>query len=412
MASTVIPIWPGSASFAQVSASYYGTGTWPPPTPFGFYDNDPQFQTDANKVSNFCALHLGYPIENIELQEINFFAAFEEAVTVYGNELYAFQLRDNYLSLEGASDRIDVNNSVFTPTMATIVRLSQQYGEEAGAGGNVTWYKGRLALVPGQQRYDLTKWAEDEGIVGGIEIKNVWYQPPPAINQLYSPYMLGQGGGAGLGGVPAAGVYGFGYGYANYLMMPTSYTMQNIQAIEMQNTVTLSNYSFNIVNNIISVFPVPGTGFAGDGFGGEYDLYYGQYLVFDFIKVQDRIDAAFANGTNKITNTSDAPYLNPTYSKINSIGRSWIFEYTLAKAKEILGLVRNKYSTIPIPGSEVTLNGDGLVTQGVADQEALITRLREYFDQTSRQALLERRQAESVARVEEIKQVPMTIYIG
>jgi hypothetical protein len=296
--------------------------------------------------------------------------------------------------------------------MATVVRLSQQYGEEAGAGGNVTWFKGRLTLIPGVQSYDLAKWAEDEGITGGIEIKNVWYQPPPAINQLYSPYMLGNGGGAGLGGVPAAGVYGFGYGYSNYLMMPTSYTMQNIQAIEMMNTVTLSNYTFNIVNNIISVFPVPGTGLGDGDFDGADGLFYGQYLVFDFIKIEDRINAGFADGTNKISNTSNAPYLNPTYSKINSIGRSWIFEYTLAKAKEMLGLVRNKYSTVPIPGAEVTLNGDGLVTQGVADQEALITRLREYFDQTSRQALLERRAAESAARVQEINQVPMTIFIG
>ena len=231
MASTIIPIWPGSASFAQVSSSYYVNGTWPPPTPFGFYDTDTQFQTDANKVANFCALHLGYPIENVELQQINFFAAFEEAVTVYGNELYAFQLRDNYLSLEGASDRINVNNSVFTPTMATVVRLSQQYGEEAGAGGNVTWYKGRLGLTPGVQSYDLAKWAKDEGITGGIEIKNVWYQPPPAVNMLYSPSVLmGQGG---LGGVPPAGLYGYGYGYTNYLMMPTSFIMQNLQAIEM-----------------------------------------------------------------------------------------------------------------------------------------------------------------------------------
>ena len=410
MASTVIPIWPGSSSFAQVSASYYGTpSVWPPPTPFGFYDDDSQFQTDANKVANFCALRLGYPIENVELQDINFWAGFEEAVTIYGNELYAFQTRDNYLSLEGASDRIDVNNSVFTPTMATIVRLSQQYGEEAGAGGNVTWYKGRLTLIPGQQRYDLSAWAEEEGITGGIEIKNVWYQPPPAINQLYSPTLLaGQGG---LGGVPPAGLYGFGYGYTNYLMMPTSFTMQNIQAIEMQNQVTLSNYTFNIVNNIITVFPVPGTGaFGEDGFEGGLD--YGIYLVFDFIKVQDRIDAAFADGTNKISNTSNVPYVNPTYPKINSIGRAWIFEYTLAKAKEVLGLVRNKYSTIPIPGSEVTLNGDNLVSSAATEKEALITRLREYFDQTSRQALLERRAAESVARVDEIKQVPMTIYIG
>jgi hypothetical protein len=404
-----IPIWPGSSSFAQVSSSY-ASGTWPPPTPFGFYDNDSQFQTDANKVANFCALRLGYPIENVELQDINFWAGFEEATTVYGNELYAFQTRDNYLSLEGAPISVDVNDDVITPTFSSIVRLSQQYGEEAGAGGNVTWFKGRLPLTPGQQSYDLSKWAEDEGIVGGIEIKNVFYQPPPAINQLYSTaLMTGQGG---LGGVPPAGIYGFGYGYANYLMMPTSFTMQNIQAIEMQNTVTLSNYTFNIVNNIISVFPVPGTGFAGADFDGGEDLYYGEFLVFDFIKIQDRLDAAFANGTNKISNTSNVPYINPTYSKINSIGRAWIFEYTLAKAKEVLGLVRNKYSSIPIPGSEVTLNGNELVSSAATEKEALITRLREYFDQTSRQALLERRQAESIARVAEISQVPMTIYIG
>ena len=410
MSSTVIPIWPGSSSFAQVSASYYDLNTWPPPTPFGFYDSDPEFKTDANKVANFCALRLGYPIENVELQDINFWAGFEEAVTVYGNELYAYQLRDNYLSLEGASDRIDVNNSIFTPSMDTIVRISQQYGEEAGTGGNVTWYSGRLALIPGKQKYDLKAWADEQGIVGGIEIKNVFYQPPPAINQLYSPTLLaGQGG---LGGVPPAGLYGFGYGYANYLMMPTSFTIQNIQAIEMQNTVTLSNYTFNVVNNILTVFPVPGTGLTGDDFEDGGNLGYGQYLVFDFIKVQDRIEASFANGTNKISNMGNAPYVNPIYSNINSIGRSWIFEYTLAKTKEVLGLVRNKYSTIPVPGAEVTLNGDNLVSSAVAEKEALITRLRDYFDQTSRQALLERRAAETTARQTELQQVPMAIFIG
>ena len=410
MSSTVIPIWPGSSSFDQVSSSYYVTGSWPPPTPFGFYDSYIEFKTDANKVANFCALRLGYPIENVELQDINFWAAFEEAVTVYGNELYAFQTRDNYLSLEGVSDRIDVNDSVFTPTMATIVRLSQQYGEEAGAGGNVTWYKGRLTLIPGVQSYDLAAWAEENGITGGVEIKEVYYESPPAISQLYSPYMSGQGG-AGLGGVPAAGVYGFGYGYANYLMMPTSYTIQNIQAIEMQNTVTLSNYSFNIVNNIISVFPVPGTGFSGE-FSGEDDLYYGQYLVFRFIKLKDRLDSAVTNGIGKISNSSNVPYTNPNYNDINSVGRSWIFEYTLALSKEMLGYTRNKYSQIPIPGAEVTLNGDTLVAAATSEKDNLVTRLREYFDSTSRQALLERRQAESVARVAEISNVPMTIFIG
>jgi hypothetical protein len=404
-----IPIWPGSSSFAQIYSNYYVSGQWPPPTPFGFYDNDTQFQQDANKVANFCALRLGYPIENVELQDINFWSGFEEAVTIYGNELYAFQTRDNYLSLEGASTLTDVNNNIITPTFSTIVRLSQQYGEEAGTGGNVTWFKGQLVLQQGVQSYNLSEWAEANGIEGGIEIKNVFYQPPPAINQLFSPTLIaGQGG---LGGVLPAGLYG-GVGYSNYLMMPTSFTMQNIQEIEMQNTVTLSNYSFNIVNNILRVFPIPGTGdflFEENEGGG---LGYGHYLVFDFIKIQDRVDAAFSNGTNKISNTSNVPYINPIYSKINSIGRSWIFEYTLAKAKEVLGLVRNKYSSIPIPGAEVTLNGDALVSAAATEKEALITRLREYFDQTSRQSLLERRAAESVARVTEINQVPMTIFIG
>jgi hypothetical protein len=188
--------------------------------------------------------------------------------------------------------------------------------------------------------------------------------------------------------------------------------MQNIQAIEMQNTVTLSNYTFNVINNVLTVFPIPGTGLAGGEFDGDDALYYGEYLIFDFIKIQDRIDASFSDGTNKITNTFDVPYINPIYSKINSVGRSWIFEYALAKSKEVLGLVRNKYSQIPVPGAEVTLNGDNLVSSAATEKEALIVRLREYLDSTSRQALLERRAAESTARQTELLQVPMTIFIG
>ena len=394
-----IPIWPGSSSF------------FPGNTPFGFYDNQYQFQVDADKVSKFCALRLGYPIENVELQDVNFYAAFEDAVTVYGNELYAYQLRDNYLSLEGASQSIDVNTDIITPSMANIVRLSQQYGEEAGTGGNVTWYKGRLELYPGIQRYDLADWAVSQSISGGIEIKNVFYQPPPAVSQMYAP-MVGTGAGNGLGGVPAAGVYGMGYGYSNYLMMPTSFTIQNIQAIEMNNTVTLSNYSFNIINNIITVFPIPGTGDFDLGVDDGGGLGYGHYLIFDFIKVQDRLDSAFVDGTDKISNASNVPYGNPNYNDINSIGRSWIFEYTLALSKEMLGYVRGKYQNIPIPGAEVTLNQSDLLASATSTKEALILRLREYFDSTSRQALLERRQAESVARVAEINNVPMTIFIG
>ncbi len=85
-----IPIYPGSSSFI------------PGMTPFGFYDYDTQFQTDADKVTTFCARRLGYPIMEVELQDLNFYAAFEEAITTYGNELYAYQVRDNMLTLDFA----------------------------------------------------------------------------------------------------------------------------------------------------------------------------------------------------------------------------------------------------------------------------------------------------------------------
>jgi hypothetical protein len=379
-----VPIWNGSSSFT------------PGDTPFGFYDYDPQFQADADKVSKFCAQRLGYPIQEVELQDINFYTAFEYAVTTYGNELYAFKVRDNLLNIEGLSTDVNLNNAIITPNFANIVRLSQQYGEEAGVGGNITWYSGSIPLTPGVQDYDLSIWAASQNITGGIEIKNIFYNPPPSVNQLYNPIAY-----ANLGGAPAAGAYGLGYGTTGYLMVPTSLTIQTVQSIEMQNTVISPNYTFELINNKLRIFPMP-------DYGNMYS-----FLSFQYIKLEDRINNSIQETDgDKATNESNAPYANPIYAQINSIGRQWIFEYTLALSKEMLGYVRGKYSTIPIPGDAVTLNQQDLLTSATETKNALIERLRTYFDQTSNQALLERRAAESAARVQEINYSPTYIYIG
>ena len=397
-----IPIWPGSSSFSAYSASYYApTSSGKPPTPFGFYDGDTQFVGDADKVANFCARRLGYPITDIELQDINFWAAFEEAVTTYGNELYAYQVRDNMLTLEGASTSTSINNAIITPNLGYIIKLSQQYGEEAGVGGNVTWYSGSLDLKAGQQTYDMKEWAISQSISGGIEIKRVFYQGIPAVDQMYAPF----GGFAGLGGVPAAdlygGMYGGGYG-GGYLMMPVAYDAAVIQGIELSNTIRLSQYTFEIINNNLKIFPIPNEG----------DYRHGK-LWFEYIKITERIDNSINQvGSGSITNVSNAPYNNPDYIQINSIGRQWIFEYTLALVKEILGYNRGKYSTVPIPDREVTMNQSDLLSAATAEKSALIERLRGYFDETSKQALLERRSLESDYRNKEIANVPMVIFIG
>ena len=384
-----IPIYPGSSSFS------------PGLTPFGFYDFDFQFQDDADKLVTYCARRLGYPLTDIELQDLNFYAAFEDAITTYGNEVYAFQIRDNYLSLEGASTNTNVNDAIITPNLATIIRMSQQYASEAGAGGNITYYSGALALTPGKQTYDLKDWAVSQSISGGIEIKTVFYQNLPAINQMYAPF----GGFAGLGGLPAAGIYGgmYGGGYGGgYLMMPVAYDAGVIQGLEMSNTIRLSNYTFEIVNNNIKIFPIPTDNDVRQGF-----------LWFEYIKTEDRYaNSITQTGGDKVTNVSNAPYDYPTYSLINSVGRSWIFDYALALCKEMLGYVRGKYGTIPIPGREVTLNQADLLTAATAEKNALIERLRAYLDETSKRSLLERRAQESDFRKQEINNVPMVIYIG
>ena len=404
-----IPIYSGSVDFTAASASFYSAPpTGSSPTPFGFYDGEVDFKTDADKVTDFCARRLGYPIENVELQDIQFWASFEEAVTVYGNELYAFKVRDNLLTIEGTTGTSvsgssisgsSLNESTITPSFANIVRLSQQFAEEAGTGGNVDWLSGSINLTSGVQDYDLAQWALDQNITGGIEIKQVYYEETPAVSEMYSPW-AGMGGGFG-GGAAAAGFAGLGYGPGmNFLLMPLSFDMQTIQAIEMSNQVRLSNYTFQLINNKLRIFPVPTDAENGDN------------LWFEYMLKSDEDCVAVEVDPNKISNISQVPYRNIDYDSINSVGRSWIFEYTLALSKEILGYVRGKYTSVPIPGAEVTLNQADLLTSATADKNALVDRLRAYFDDTSRQKLLERKQAESVAMQSELDRVPMTIFVG
>jgi hypothetical protein len=375
-----ISIYPGSSSF------------FPGNTPFGFYDNDYQFQTDADRVTTFCARRLGYPIMEVELQDLNFYTAFEEAITTYGNELYAYQVRDNFLSIEGTPNTTDLNQSLITPTLATLIRLSQQYAVESGTGGNVNYYSGSVTTTANVQDYNLAEWALSESIVGEIEIKRIFWQPPPAVNQVYNLSIF-----SGLGGVPAVGSYGL-FGSTGFLMYPTSLLMQSAQAVEMQNQISLGDYTFELINNQLRIFPIPSED------GGK--------IWFQYLKVNERLNSVVQEATSSITNVSNAGYNNPTYSTINSVGRQWIFEYTLALCKEMLGYVRGKYSTVPIPGADLTLNQSDLIAAGKEEKIALIERLRVYLDDTSRKSLLERRQAESVARQAEISQVPMCIFIG
>jgi len=381
-----IPIWPGSSSFQ------------PGETPFGFYDNDPQFQIDADKFALFASRRLGYPLVEIELQDLNFYAALEDAITTYGNELYAYQVAENLLSFQGAPTTIAPgNNQLVQPNLSNVILLSNQYGTEAGVGGTVPWHTGSITLISGVQNYDMKSWAEAQGIQGRIEIKRVFYEASPAITRYFDPYA-----GTGTGMMQMLDSFGWGsYSPAiNFMLMPINYDLQKIQAIELNDQIRKSQYTFELVNNMLRIFPIP-TG------GGIRELHF-EYMILS----EANSPYVDTQGQSVITNASNVPYDNPTYSTINSIGRSWIFEYALAIVKEILGYVRGKYSTIPIPGSEVTLNQGDLIAAATSEKNALIERLRAYFDTTSRKTLLENKAAEAVSQKSILNDVPMVIFIG
>jgi hypothetical protein len=392
-----IPIWPGSSSFH------------PGDTPFGFYDKDPAFEKDADKVCTFVTRRLGYPLVEIELQAINIYAAFEEAVTVYGNELYAYKIRENYLTLEGAKSSIEIEESIVTPNLGRIIDYSEQYGAEAGTGGNVPWRKMAVPLTHSVQDYDLDAIAAQNGFTqsNDIEIMRVFYEnPSPPSATFMNSY---DGFGFGLGGAVAAGIDGvgglggFGYG-GGYLMMPLNYDMAIIQQIEMNDSVRLSNYSFEMHDNVLRVFPVPSNQTSGSTSCGN--------MWVEFMLKSDRSSASIVEAYDKIKMVSGVPYKNPKYEDINSVGRSWIFEFTLAICKEMLGYIRGKYETVPIPNAEITLNQADLIAAAREEKEALLASLRAFFDETSREKLLERRTMESNFVMEELDRVPRVIYIG
>ena len=377
-----IQTWDGTATFSAGM------------TPFGFYDSDSEFQTDAIKVSKFCGSRLGFPLMDVELQSGSFFACFEEAITTYGNEVFQYKIRENYLNLEGASTGSSINNKVVAPNLNRIVQISNNYGTEAGVGGNVTKYSGSLQITASKQEYDLDAWASAEGITGSIEVRRVFYEAPPTIQRYFDPYA---GTGTGIQSLMSS----FGFGQMspgiNFMMMPVSYDVQLLQAIEFNDQIRKSHYSFELVNNKLKVFPLPTQ--SGS-------------MWFEYYKQDDKNKMTYNDSSYLITNVGEVPYDNPTYSHINSVGRQWIFRYTLALAKELLAYIRGKYQVVPVPGSEATLNQADLLADARTEKEALMTNLREMLDQTSRGAQLEAKAKEAEDVQNTLKSVPMTIYVG
>jgi len=380
-----ISIWPGSASFADTSN----------PTPFGFYDTDADFTSSANQVATWCAQRLGYPIVDIELQAVNFFTAFEEAVTTYAQYVYQYKIIENIGTLEGSTTGSDLNNQYIQPNLGNKIAMAEQYGTEAGSGGSIVYKTGSININEGQQRYSLSDLYTNVSESGkSIEIKKIYHYAPPAIVRYFDPYA-----GTGTGIQSLMETFGFG-NYSpgvNFMLMPTYYDALKVQAIEFNDQIRKSAYSFELLgNDQLRIFPIPRRA---------------ETLHFDYLVKEDRNNPVRNTNTNLVTNVSNVPYNNISYTTINTPGRQWIFRYTLALTKEMLASVRGKYTTVPIPGSEVTTNAGDLRSEASAEKTALIDELKLMLEESSRTKYIER-DAQIAQNTQDVfTKIPYPVYI-
>jgi len=379
-------IWPGSGS--AVSGN----------TPFALYDNDTTFQSDAPKFANWSAKRLGYPIMSIELQDSQFYTCFEESITEYSSQVNQFNIRENLLSLRGQATGSSVTHKRITPNLSDAIRISEQYGSEAGVGGTIDFKSGSISVNSGSQVYDLnTLWAAVSESGQAIEIRKVFYEAAPAVQRYFDPH-------AGTGAGSYNMLDGFGFGgmspAVQFMMMPMYADLLRMQAIEFNDQIRKSAHTFELRNNKIRIFPNPTSTYK---------------LWFEYVLKADRDDptqTAYGETSNTVSDFSNVPYDNMQYQFINDVGKQWIRKYGLALSKELLGMIRSKYGSIPVPNAETTLDGDTLRGEASAEKEALITQLRENLEASSRKMMLEADSDEATRLQEKLNKVPLPIYIG
>ena len=379
-------VWPGSGSAVS--------GT----TPFGLYDTDSDFQTEAPQFATWCARRLGYPITAVELQDSQFYACLEESVSEYSSQVNQFNIRDNLLHLKGQATGSNFTHKRVKPTLSETIFISEEYGQEANVGGTLEVKRTAVSVNSGSQDYDLNALVSEASESGAsIEVKRVHYEASPAINRYFDPY-------AGTGFGTYNMLDGFGFGNHSpaitFVLQPIYADLLRIQAIEFNDQIRKSAYSFELRNNKLRVFPVPTE--SGS-------------LWIEYVNTSERdnpLRTRYSGSADVVSDYSNAQYDFMVYSNINDVGKQWIRKYTLALAKELLGIVRSKYGTIPIPNAEVSLDGDTLRAEATAEKEQLIEQLRENLEQTSRKALMEAQRDESESQQETLRKVPYPVYIG
>ncbi len=376
------------------------------PTPFSIFDQDSDFQSEADAMVTFVKRKLGDDILSVELTKKQVWACFEESFCEYGAIINEHQAKSQLANLLGISTGSVLSGSEQKfprENLEFMLRRAEPYAMDAGMGGSYNTASGSIDLVTNQQDYDLyTELKNEDGTAlfetqtskSKLKILEVFHQNPHAAYRFFDT-------------TSAINYLNNEFSFESFTPETIFYVLPMYEDVlrggmmDMSSRVRRSNYSYKVMGTKIRIYPTPTgqdengkpnpkklwvrVGFNPDPFGPDYD----------------------DETIHGVSNLSNVPFGNLIYTRVNSIGRQWVRQYTLALCKELLGLIRSKFSSVPIPGSELSLNGGELVSQGREDQEKLKTKLVEMLTEMTYSAMLEDEAAASENLTTILRNIPI-----
>jgi hypothetical protein len=380
----------------------------PGSTPFGVFDNDPLFQNHADKNVDYVRKKLGEPVMEVNMSSSQIYAAFEEACLEYSAMVNSFQAQSVLASFLGAptGSLSGSENKYAVKTLALARNISDPFAEGGGVNSSVPHYSGSIIMVPGQQDYDvpgeLFRTGQWNG-TGTIILHDIYHKSPMAAYRFF-------GTTSGLNYLNNQFRFESFTPETMFYLLPVWEDILRGMQFKTSNNVRRSNYSYDLHNNQLRLFPTPQQ---------EYHLWF-TYSIDSNPNVVN--ESGYASGSvsgsivntkySGVSNVSNIPFGNIQYSQLNSISHNWIRRMTLAYSKEIEGQIRSKMGTIPIPNGDLTLNGPELITDARAEMEALRNELKELLQETTYQKLMEKEAAMTQQLQDTWKGVPIGIYVG
>jgi len=394
--------------------------------PFGAYTGSADFLSGAALQVGYVYKKLGGDVIDIELTPANVYAAYEEAVLEYSYILNLHQSK-NALSdaLGDTTGTFDHIGGLKTgPSNANLkfpkfqISYARKVGDGlstlAGFGGTTEIYSGSFKVVKGQQDYDLQDIVESASNSGvdqagiavpfsgevdskRIYVTQVFYRSPRAMWRFYGYY-------GGVGVVGNYSTYGQFADDSTFEIIPT--WQNKMQAIMYEDSIytRTSHYAYELKNNVIRLFPNP----SYWGFSTSERIWFKFYIKEDSTSEK----SGYEDGTAGVNNMNTLPYDNIPYANINSIGKQWIRKYAMALCKEMLGQIRGKFTTIPIPGENVTLNHSELLAQAKDEQATLRDKLTEMLKEMEYSELIKRDSEKAEAAATTFKNSPLPIFVG